>query len=111
MTQVALYTGEALLPLGFRVYINWHTKVLDLQSTWNSGDISSLVLRQDLRLGLVQLQVPRGSKAFQLLDRLGHLSLRVGQNQHVIRKRQEIPPFDHFSQLRRGAQLPPRGKR
>ena len=100
MTQVALYTSQALLALGFWIYVNWHTKVLDFQSTWDSGDIGGLILRQDLRLGLVQLQIPRGSKAFQLLDRLGHLSFGVGQNQHVIRKRQEIPPVDYFPQLR-----------
>ena len=80
--------------------MDWHTKVFDFQRTWDSGDIGGLVLRQDLRLGLVQLQVPRGSKVFQLLDRPGHLSFRVGQNQHIICKRQEIPPVDHFPQLR-----------
>ena len=84
--------------------MDWHTKVFDFQSAWDPGDICGLILRQDLRLGLVQLQIPRGSKAFQLLDRLGHLSLRVGQNQHVIRKRPEIPPVDHFPQLRCGSQ-------
>jgi len=101
VAQVAFHTGEALLPLGFRVYMDWHTKVFDFQCAWNPGDIGGLILRQDLRLGLVQLQVPRGGEAFQLLNGLGHLSLGVGQNQHVIRKRQEVPPVDHFSQLRR----------
>ena len=103
MAQVAFHTGEALLPLGFRVYMDWHTKILDFQSTWDSGDIGGLVLRQDLRLGLVQLQVPRGSEALQLLYNLGHLGFRVGQDQHIIRKRQEVPPVDHFPQIRCGS--------
>ena len=104
MTQVALYTGEALLPLGFRVHVDWYAKVYDFQGTWDSGDIGGLILCKDLRLCLVQLQVPLGSKALQLLYSLGHLSFRVGQNQHVIRKRQEIPPVDHFPQLQCGSQ-------
>ena len=62
MTQVALHTDEALLPLGFRVYMDWYTKVFDFQGTWDSGDIGGLVLCQDLRLGLVQLKVPRGGE-------------------------------------------------
>ena len=84
--------------------MDWHTKVFDFQCAWNPGDIGGLVLRQDLRLGLVQLQVPRGSEALQLLYSLGHLGFRVGQDQHIIRKRQEIPPVDHFPQLRCGSQ-------
>ena len=79
--------------------MDWYTKVFDFQSAWNPGDIGGLILRQDLRLGLVQLQVPLGSEALQLLYSLGHLGFRVGQDQHIIRKRQEIPPVDHFPQL------------
>ena len=104
MAEVALDASYALIPLHFLVDVYWHTKVLYMGITGDACDIGDVVLREHLRLRLVQLQIPRSAVIFKLLDRLGHLGLGVGQDQHVVGERQQVAPVDHLSQLLGGAQ-------
>ena len=67
--------------------------------TWDAGDICNVVLREHLRLGLVELQIPHTAQVVQLLYSLLHLRLGVGQDQHVVRECEQVASVDHLSQL------------
>ena len=70
----------------------------------DAGDVRDVLLREDLRLRLVQSQIPHTIEVVQLLDGLGHLRLRVRQNQHVVCEGQEVASSDHFFQFFSGTQ-------
>ena len=83
---------------------NQGEQVLNAGHAGDACDVTLLVLREYLGLGLVEPQIPHFAEAVELLNGLGHLRFRVSQDQHIIRKREEIPPVDHFQQLRCGSQ-------
>ena len=104
MAEVALDARYTFLPLHFLVNVDWHAEVLDMGVTWDACDIGDVVLREHLGFRLVQLQIPHSAEVIELLDRLGHLRLGVGQDQHVVGERQQVTSVDYLSQLLGGAQ-------
>ena len=78
MSQVTFDACYALLPLSFLIKVDRYPQILDTGHTGDACDITLLVLREYLGLGLVEPQIPHFTEAVELLDRLGHLRFRVG---------------------------------
>ena len=72
--------------------------------TGDTSYVRYVVVSEHLGLGFVQPQIPHPIEVVQLLNGLGHLRLRVGQDEHVIRKGQQVTSVDHLPQFRRGTQ-------
>ena len=62
MAEVALDAGDALLPLHLLVDVDRNAEVLDMSVTGDASDIRDTVIRQYLRLCLVQLQIPHSAE-------------------------------------------------
>ena len=103
MSQVTFDACYALLPLSFLIKVDRYPQVLDTGHAGDACDVTLLVLRKYLGLGLVQPQIPHFTEAIELLYGLGHLRLGVGQDEHVIRKGQEIASPYHLFELLRSA--------
>ena len=52
--------------------------------TGDACNVGDVVLREHLRLRLVQPQVPPATEVVQLLDGLRHLSPGIGLDEHVV---------------------------
>ena len=96
----ACYT---LLSMCFLIKLNRYPEIFDISHAGDAGNVALLVLRMHLGLILVEPEIPHFTEAVELLDGLGHLRLGVGQDEHVIRKGQEITSPYHLFELLRGA--------
>ena len=83
---VDLLSGD--LQLLFPVTCYLHPQVLHGLHTSDASDLLLLLLREDLRLGLIQAEVRFLLQCHQLIYDHRHLILVVGHHQHIVGERQ-----------------------
>ena len=84
------------LELLFLVEDHPHPQVFHGLGAFDSTYVGQVLSGEDLRLLLVQPEVPLDLQFFELTYDQLQLALGLGHDQHVIRKCQEIAPGSHF---------------